>query len=255
MTEKKKIFLLGGYDLEMIEIKALCETAPNVEVIDKHLTWGALLSAYQDELKRYADGTKYEIYGIELGENDLQFVPPDNYHSIDHHNGREDEPAAIEQTVALLNIKLNDYHRLVAANDSGYIPAMERTGASREQIDEIRRRDRAAQGVTAEDEQKAKKSVAENLQQYGDLLVVKSETPRFSPLCDLLFPYEKLLIYTDKELVYYGKGKNLLVEHFHKEIAEGKMYHGGGDKGYFGISNRYFSKDKINEIINIIKKQ
>jgi hypothetical protein len=64
-----------------------------------------------------------------------------------------------------------------------------------------------------------------------------------------------LLIYTDAELTYYGAAKKQLVEHFHKEITEGKMYHGGGDNGYFGISNRYFSKEKVNEIIKIIKKQ
>ncbi|MDR1553102.1 MAG: hypothetical protein LBS69_06540 [Prevotellaceae bacterium] len=250
--QKTKIFLLGGHDLEMQEIRNLLENREHVTVFDKNLSWGSALSAYEHELTEFSDSEKYEIYGIELGEADFSKPIPVHYHRIDHHNDFAGKPAAIEQIAKILNIKLSEYQKLVAANDSGYIPAMEKSGASREQIDAIRRADRVAQGVTDDDERKAEESIAENLQRMGDLLVVKAETPRFSTITDRLFPYDKLLIYSDTELTYYGKGKNLLVEHFQQEIAEGKMYHGGGENGYWGIATNAFSKDEIIKIKNIM---
>ncbi|MDR2511856.1 MAG: hypothetical protein LBC89_05305, partial [Bacteroidales bacterium] len=202
---------------------------------------------------------QFDIYGIELSEADFPQPLPANYHRIDHHNDFAGKPAAIEQIADILNIELTEYQKLVAANDSGYIPAMQRLGATQERIDEIRRKDRAAQGVTDEDERKAEISISEHLQQQGDLLVVKSLTPRFSTITDRLFPYKKLLIYTDNELTCYGEGKNLLVEHYQKEISEGKMYHGGGENGYFGVGNMAYQNTelvKIKEtIIQIIKQQ
>ena len=48
---KKKVFLLGGYDLEMLEIKKILDSK-NVEYKDKNLSWGAKLSDYQDILEK-----------------------------------------------------------------------------------------------------------------------------------------------------------------------------------------------------------
>ena len=44
-----KLFLLGGQDLEMLEIKKLLERE-NIAYKDKNLKWGAKLSDYQNEL-------------------------------------------------------------------------------------------------------------------------------------------------------------------------------------------------------------
>ena len=61
---KKKVFLLGGYDLEMLEIKKILDSE-NVEYKDKNLSWeNANLSAYEQELELYNDDSI--IYGIEL---------------------------------------------------------------------------------------------------------------------------------------------------------------------------------------------
>jgi hypothetical protein len=247
--QKTKIFLLGGHDLEMQEIRNLLENREHVNVFDKNLSWGSALSAYEQELTEFSDSEKYEIYGIELGETDFSKPIPANYHRIDHHNDFAGKPAAIEQIAKILNIKLSEYQKFVAANDSGYIPAMEKSGASREQIDAIRRADRAAQGVTEEDERLAAKAVRRHEQ---DVTVVKTAGSRFSPICDRLYPCNKLLIYNDEELTYYGQGKPLLVEHFRKEITEGKMYHGGAETGYFGIACKAYTKQELENIKDLI---
>lgn len=246
MNNSLKLFLLGGYDLEMLTIKHILEGRNDCFVIDKHLQWdNALLSAYRDFFLIYKD---MDIYGIELVEN----VPiPAHYHRIDHHNDKCSNPSSLEQVASLLNISLNREQQLVAANDKGYIPAMLELHATNDEISSIRYRDRAAQGIAEEDEKKAELSIEKHLMRFGDLIVVKSLTSHFSPICDRLFPYERLLIFTDAEWMFYGKGKDVLVNQFASEIEKKKIYHGGGERGYIGSVQFAYSK---NDIISFVKQ-
>lgn len=218
-ASKHSLFLLGGYDLEMLTIKQMLEGKAGCIILDKHLQWdNARLSSYQDELCRFAS---YDIYGIELQED----IPlPRNYHRIDHHNDWADKPSSLEQVAEILGETLSPYQQLVAANDRGYIPAMLALGASQEEIDDIRRKDREAQGVTEEDETLAEKAIAESLYIYKGVTVVKAFTSRFSPICDRLYPYKRLLIYTDAEWMFYGEGKEKLVRLFAEDISQKKYF-------------------------------
>lgn len=135
ITKPHRLFLLGGHDLEMWTIKQMLEERDDCAVADKQLHWdNALLSAYEEELSNNAD---FEIYGIELRED---ITAPDNYISIDHHNDRSGQPSSLEQVASLLGVTLTQYQQLVAANDKGYISAMMALGASKEKIDEIRKK-------------------------------------------------------------------------------------------------------------------
>ena len=248
--EENKLFFLGGYDLEMLTIKQMLENRDDCVVFDKHLYWdNALLSAYSVELANYADG---QIYGIELKED---IVAPDNYISIDHHNDRSGLPSSLEQVATILGVTLGRYQQLVAANDKGYIPAMKALKASKEEIDGIRRKDRAAQGVTGGDELLAEQSIKNCLDRYKGISIVYSQTPKFSAICDRLFPYQRLLIYTDSEWTFYGEGKASLVEEFDADIEIGRVYHGGGTTGYIGAVKGAFSSYQINEFVTSIKQR
>ena len=242
-TPSRKTFLLGGHDLEMLTIKQILERREDCVVLDKHLRWdNAFLSAYQDDIKGN-DGT---IYGIELRED----IPvKSNYHRIDHHNDKEGLPSALEQVAEILNVELNRLQILIAANDKGYIPAMMALSATKEEIAEIRRADRSAQGIGVKEERLAEESIAKGLSHHGQLTVVKSQTPHFSPICDRLFPYKNLLIYTDSEWTFYGDGKKELETLFANEIKINKIYHGGGDNGYIGAVRNVYS---INEIATFV---
>ena len=234
----------------MLTIKQMLESQDGCVVVDKHLRWdNAKLSAYQEELGIYST---YDIYGIELQED----IPaPINYHRIDHHNDYHQRPATILQVAEILGITPNRHQLLVAANDAGYIPAMQAMNASEEEIAGIRKQDRAAQGVTKEEELLAEQSVNNNLSRYGNLLVVKSLTSRFSPICDRLFPYQQLIIYTDAEWMFYGDGKAELVSVFAEDIKKKKVFHGGGENGYIGAVNNAFTQREIAQIIEIIKQK
>lgn len=225
---KNRIFLIGGYDLEMVEILKLLKSN-NCIYYDKKLTWGAKLTDYIEYFNE-AD----TFYGIELDISGCKI--PKYYYEIDHHGENSHRTSSIEQIGELLGVKLDRWQRLVAVNDVGYIPGLIKAGATPEEIKEIRYRDRKAQGVTQLDENLA--ATALNTKEViNGITIVFSESERFSPICDNLYPVEKLLIYSKYSLNYYGKNKNIVINTYKNSlIKEGKAYYGGDENnGFFGI--------------------
>lgn len=247
----KRIFLLGGSDLEMTTIKNLLVNAG--EQFETHdLRWdNANLSSYEKTLEEYGNSPDYQIYGIELNED----IPhPDNYVRIDHHNDFANKPSSLEQVATLLGLEMDRHMQLVAANDSRYIPGMIKLGASREEIDDIRRADRAAQGVSEDDDERlAEESLKSCRGDASNLYVVKSLTSKFSTICDRMYPYRRLLIYNDDVAEFYGEGVNDLTSLFKSELDAKKMYHGGGDSGYLGTVSGAYSKEEIAGIVDEIR--
>ena len=243
------IFLLGGHDLEMFEIRRMLNSH-SLAFEDRNLDWSnARLSAYCNFIDAHPDRF---YYGIELVEDcDV----PAHYVRIDHHNDFSSRPASILQVAALLDVVPDRYIQLVAANDAGYIPGMLKMGATENEIIDIRRRDRAAQGVTEEDELLAEESIEKGQTEINGVLVIHSFTSHFSAISDRLYPYHRLLIYTELEWTYYGEGKARLVEVFSADIRAGRVYHGGGDKGYIGSCRGAFSVTEILEFVNKIKQR
>lgn len=241
------IFLIGGYDLEMITIRELL-LRNNIRFLDKHLQWSnAYIDEYAEEIKDYANNEKYKIYAIEL--NYKNTVPIDNLEIIDHHNKLSGNPSALEQVAGLLGITMDRKMKLIAANDREYIPGLMKLGATCEEIMEIRLADRKAQGVTDDDEFKAQKAI-ETKKTYNGLIVVESETGKFSPICDRLFPYRKLVVFNDYEFVYYGEESEgiyrLAIESFGIE----NIYCGGGKNGYAGLKKGTAKSQEIKLFIN-----
>lgn len=232
---EKPIFLLGGHDLEMITIRQLLDRNGQL-YHDLCLQWGAPLSAYS----RFFHPDKHYI-GIELREDT---TPPPRYLAIDHHNERATEPSSIEQVAALLGVSLSRYEQMVAANDKGYIPAMEAMGCTPEEIKTIREADRRAQGVTELDEMLARQSLKNTITR-GDLLIVEALTSRFSSIADRLFPFNNLLIYTQHELTLYGPIAPRIAERYSHFIASGVAYSGGGATGFFGIARDALSPAEL----------
>lgn len=243
----------------MIEIKKLLEKG-GYQYLDAELSWNtANWQAYLD-----ADGKKideflkanYKIVGIELSGKKPD---SDQFINIDHHNEEQSQPASIEQIGNLLEVELDRWQQLVAANDKGYIPAMEMLEGTVEEIEKVRTADRSAQGVTEEDEKLAQQSIDENQEQDGGVTVVRSLTEHFSAIADRMYGRtERLLIYTDTTLNYYGNGKDKVAEAFLALVEEGKAYHGGGDKGFLGLAKGSFEEGEINkyrnEVIKIINE-
>lgn len=252
INKKDTLFLLGGHDLEMCTIRNILGQQ-GYRYSDHHLGWeNALLSSYRKEMEAFweqiPNGT---IWGIEL-TNDIP-LSDTRYHTIDHHNEGSDQPCALEQILSLLRLPMNRHYQLVAANDKAYIPGMQAIGATDDDIRSIRQTDRQAQGVTAEDERLAQKAITEELRKTNGLIIVKAYNSRFSPICDRLFPYQSLLIYTPHEWTYYGNQAKQIQEMFINEYKKGKLFYGGNANGYIGSKKGVYTETEINAIIKKIE--
>lgn len=245
----KVLFLLGGHDLEMLTIRDVLDKA-GIKYADHGLQWNnACLSSYRKELNEASD-KGWNVWGIELQED---IAAPSCYKRIDHHNDLAHLPSALEQVLEILHLPMDRYLQLVAANDKAYIPGMLQLNATPEEVEAIRRADRKAQGVTDRDELLAEKAIAENCKKVGNLLVVHALSPRFSPVCDRLFPYLCLLVHTDDEWIYYGEGAAWVRKCFEDDYLAGKLFCGGGENGYVGTAKGKYSQKELNEMILKIK--
>ncbi|MCX6305385.1 MAG: hypothetical protein NT040_10475 [Bacteroidetes bacterium] len=235
------VFLLGGWDLEMDEIASIL-ISYGQKFHNLNLEWGAKLSAYQ-----HLFNDKHTFVGIELARDIPQ---PKHYLEIDHHNEKSDLPSSLEQIAQLLNISLDRYQQLVAANDRGYIPAMLAMGASEEEVKEIREADRRAQGVTQEEEHLAQLAMDDGLN-IGDLFVIYYEGQRFSSITDRSTS-NHLLVWNHNTLCYYGNKTASLVDFFHPLISDNRAFCGGNPLSFFGLVKNCCSKSEIEEIKNEI---
>ena len=239
MKNKKMIFFLGGYDLEMITIKELLEQN-DIKFIDKNLSWGAKLSDYQDELENYKD---YTIYGIEL---ELDIEVPNNYIEIDHHNKNSNKNSSLEQVAQIINIELNRFQKLVSENDSAYIKGMKKLYATKDEIKDIRAKDRKAQGITKKDEDLAIKSLENNTTN-----IIYSQTSHFTTISDKIYDkFDEYIIYNDNKIVFYNYEVSKILDILKQNnLKETDYYFGGGEFGFIGIKDNILNKEQIKNLI------
>lgn len=237
MLMNQKLFFLGGYDLEMLEIKKILDSL-HVRYEDKKLTWGAKLSEYQE----FFDSDS-NIYGIELEED---ITPPANYTAIDHHGKNDHLASSLEQVAKLFNIKLTKEQKLIAANDSRYISGMRSLCATKAEIDEIRVKDRKVQGITQEDEEKARLSV-----EKANSNIIFSQIPYFTCISDLVYDkYDKYIIYDDTKIIFYGYNLGYIEKFLNSfGMTQESYYSGGGEFGFLGVRDDVLTKEKIQALI------
>lgn len=184
------------------------------KVLDKGLWRWAKIDAYQEDLKEIAN---QDLYACEL-----QWAGEWNYSnvkSLDHHWERAHEKATILQVLDILGQEPSIEHKLIAANDSGYIPAMIELLRSESINDEseiqkmvslIRFKDRQAQWISQEQEDQAQEAISSKEELLNwKLTVVKLPHSKCATVTDRLFgKYQNLLVLSwDGEVNFYGDGK------------------------------------------------
>ncbi len=249
-------FFLGGNDLEMEAIRRLLNErgVPAKRIHDKQLGWGAKVSNYREELGKLPPEATAVL--IEL-ENDWE-RKGGKVLVVDHHGGRAgiDRPTSLEQVWRLLEVPPGEWGRgkfrdfpLIAANDRGYIPAMRRLGASDKEISDIRARDRAAQGITVEQEQQAEAALAlKRITQGGGLTVVDLPHARTATVTDRLLlngGYRNLLVLSPDEINFFGEGG--LVCRLHEKWPGG--WYGGElpRQGFWGHASQGLDPRAVEE--------
>lgn len=199
------VVFLGGKDAEMVEIAAACREA-GVAVVDKHLGWGAAASAYQEEIAQAVSEGKQPV----LVELCLDIEVPSSAIVVDHHNENVGKPASILQVLDLLGQQPSRRQQLIAANDCGYIPGMLALGATPEEVAAVRLADRAAQGITPEQETEAERAIAAAYVVNG-VTIVKMAHSKTATVCDRLFSQDKeqrlLILSGDGESNFFGNGE------------------------------------------------
>ena len=195
-------FFLGGTDAEMVAIKELLDKQ-GVAYSDAKLAWGASTSKYGDEIEKVVKEGKTPVI-VELA---IDSNIPKSTINVDHHNENAGKPASILKVCELLGVQPTRKMQLIAANDSGYIPAMLELGASKEEIAQIRYLDRAAQGITPEQEKQAEEAIAEAREVCG-VTVIKMAHSKTATVTDRLFDPDKpqniAIFSADGEVNYFG---------------------------------------------------
>lgn len=196
MADKpKQLFLLGGRDLEMITIKALLTkgsftqiTNPDQLLAERHfadfnLAWDTAHWEKYETLISEAHEHDYQIYGVELFETP-NYKKPDYCVLIDHHNGLPPRPSSMEQIAQKLDIDISTRHyQLVIHNDVGHIKGMRVMGALKKEVEEIRKLEWEALGLTEKDRETADKDWDAG-QLKGGVKIVSTKMKSFIPICD-----------------------------------------------------------------------
>ena len=243
-SASRLVFFLGGRDLEMAEIRVLLEREAPGRFFDRGLAWGAKASAYRAEIEETL-GKGLTPVLVEL-EDDIG-LPPERAILVDHHGSAAGagRPTSLEQVFTLLGLdraRWTPRMNLVAANDRAYIPGLLAAGATRAEIEEIRSADRAAQGITPEEEVEAARAVGTvELRLGGRLTVARMTHSRIAPLEDRLHSalggpgVENLLVIGGGEVNFSGDGRVVLefARRFPKGWSGGNLP-GHGYSGYAG---------------------
>ncbi len=262
IDKKKAIFLLGGYDLEMWEIKKVLKDA-GFDFFDKGLSWdNATLDAYKEEIENLTDK---HFYAVELNINEekdtLYRQYKDRITIIDHHGKYNDQKASLLQVLELLGKEPTKNHELIAANDSRYIDGMKCIGATEDKIEHIRTFDRAVQycskdisftqavKLAKKDYKQAKEIIKKYIKKLKnkDIVIIKADI-KFSAIMDALYFEEdgkyhkdKTILYNEKEIEFFGFEKEFLLDVckvLKIDLKENDYYYGGGCNGYFGITKK-----------------
>lgn len=204
-SNNNMVVFAGGYDGEMVEIINSCRKA-GVEVVDKHLGWGASASAYAEEIAKAVSEGKTPV----LVELTLDIEVSSTAIIVDHHNEYAGKPASILQVLDLLGVEPSREQQLIAANDCGYIPGMLALGATPEEVAKVRLLDRSAQGITPEQESEAERAIAA-AETVNGVTIVRMAHSKTATVCDRLFNPAKeqhlLILSEDGESNFFGNGE------------------------------------------------
>jgi len=257
MNNQKTLFIVPNNDAEALKIQEML-TKYGAEFLVTNQAWGASWTKLEDSIKQ--ELKNYEkVYGIELqGE-----MVDENCENIDHHkyykigdeqNSEQKIDSALGQVAKLLRHELTTEEKFYEANDTGYIPEMEKLAVelklspeeSEKFIEQVNFDEEKMQGVTSEIREMAQHAV-DDAYVYDERLVW-IDLPDFKamrPVTNILYrmgKYKNMLYDTTVigandgpgRLVVFGN-KEKIVESLTGIYKEGSWSGGNDEYGYFGI--------------------
>lgn len=248
-------------DGEAVQIAKILKDK-NVKTLITKQGWGASWDNLEPEIKKEIEELKnknFKIFGVEL-----QGSAPEGVENIDHHrydgDDRTNEFSSLEQVAKLVGHRLSLFEEFISANDKGFIPAMLALAKTKnlsetetkKLIEKVRLQDRAAQGITSEQEKIAEEAIREA--EVSDLLtVVRMSHSKTATVCDRLWgSYKNLLILSeDGEVNFFGERR--VIEKL-SDLVEGS-WSGGDldhDNGFWGGYPQNLDIEKeVKNLLNI----
>lgn len=236
----KRVFICPVNDGEAVEIRNLL-VDHGEEIIVTHQPWGASWIRLEPEVMSKVEGlleSKPEtiIFGIELSGSALW-----KGQNIDHHCYKDDDrsnpKSSLEQVAEMLGVQLNRYQTLIAINDKGWIPALEKFGASLDEIKIIRVQDRLAQGVTPDQEAQAVADIAV-AEWNGRKVIVHCPKGSSSAITDRLYgQYDECLTVDEllNKWIYFGPRHKQFYSLTEGGTEYARWFGGGDTSGYSGV--------------------
>lgn len=244
---KKYVYFLGGYDLEMFEIRKILESK-NAKFIDNQLKWGAKTSDYAPQI----DALREDEVPVFI-ELELDYKPTRQYEIVDHHGDYAHRASSIEQIAQRFEVKLDRFQTLVGINDKSHIRGLKKHGVSLQEIELIRQLDRQKQGVSAEDEELGKRSLTQ-VEKINGIPVIKTKARHFSPITDRV-TYSDYIIYSDVKLCLYTQKLKSAKSLFNAYLQNNSAYYGGDQQMFFCLKEGALSSTEIkNFVLNLTKK-
>lgn len=261
MSNNQILVVTPVNDGEAVQIEKILKNK-NIKTLITKQGWGASWSDLESEIKKEIKEYKnkgYKIYGVEL-----QGEAPEGAVNIDHHrydgDDRSNEKSSLEQVAELIGHKLSLFEEFVAENDKGFIPAMlalaKTKNLSKEEtqklIEKVRLQDRAAQGITPEQEKIAEKAIQE-AEISDSLTVIRMSHSKTSTVCDRLYGrYKNLLVLSgDGEVNFFGERR--VIEKL-SSLVEGS-WSGGDidhDNGFWGGYPQDLDVEKeVKKLLNV----
>ena len=215
MSNNSKILIVTPVnDGESAQITKILKEK-NIKTLITKQGWGASWANLEPEIKKQIENYKnknFEVFGVEL-----QGAAPSGAVNIDHHrydgDDRTNELSSLEQVAQLVNHKLSLFEEFVSANDKGFIPAMYELAKTKnldeketqKMVEKVRLRDRAAQGITPEQEKIAEEAI-KKAEVFDRLTVIHMEHSKTATVCDRLYgKYKNLLVVSsDGEANFFG---------------------------------------------------
>ncbi len=239
------VFFLGGHDAEMCEIRNIL-IHHEQNFFDKELAWGAKASDYKEEMQKVGNDIPVLI------ELEIDIPLPEKAIIVDHHGPKsgKNKKTSIEQVADLLNVSLNRYQQLIAANDRGWIDGLLEAGATEKEIEVIRSIDRYCQGVT--DEEEAAEEVIKKMKVKQGMAIVEYPYKHVSPVMDRLYgKYDNILFIASESINLSGDGA--LVLKLKDRFPQ--CWYGGNlpEKGFWGMK-RKGKEISLYQILKIIEE-
>jgi hypothetical protein len=252
----KNFFVLGGNDAEMVRIKEILD-AQGIGSVQPSKFWGPKsFGPEQIGAEGMKPGTR--VVFVEASPSP-EFPAVRASVVIDHHGDNAGLPASILQVLDLLHVEPTRWDLVIAANDSGWFPGLQKLGATSEEM-----ADRSAQGITPEHEAEAERALGAPIEMIGNIRVIRMAHSKCAPVGDRIAidaiaegkPVPQYIVLSgDGEVNFSGDGAlaHALFEQY-REPHAAKAWAGGSGLGKAGENAYWGGYPDQAEVLDFIQK-